>query len=583
MKAYGKLAAVLLCVTCLFAFFIGLGAYPLLDPGDGYFAEASREMLRRGEFVVPYLNGQIYFSKPIMIYWLIMGAYKLVGVSEFAARLPSALLASLSVLLTFGMAQRLKGLRAGILAALVLASSPLFCTFGRMCLVDMAFTASLTAALAATLFTLSRGGGKQWIWIYVALGAAVLTKGPAAVIMFAGALAFFALVQRANVRDLARELRILPGLGIVALLSVPWFVAVGLATDWLWPKVFLLFENVGRFDGQTNHRNYNPLFYIWVLAYGLFPWTMIAPALAGRVRRTLIDNRLICLLACWVIAVVGAFTLSSTKLQTYILPAFPAIAVLFGVAIDGWLADFESGRARRIPKPFALASNVVTVFGVVSLAVSAALFGGLVFNYFPFPDPGLTATVKLNTALVCFACGAFAVFQGWLKQRGSRPAWAKAFVVANTAFVVLSVGVVFEVAYDYSQLDLHHAIQPLVGHDWRDSDVAIYQHFKPSTMFYLEHSVDSFFHGDALVPVANGSKFTQYVLATDKQAPDLVALTGGKMQVVNQSGHWLLLRSDELKLRRLPTLEWTFRNHVSLSTKGVHWGTLPFAGAGRTL
>jgi 4-amino-4-deoxy-L-arabinose transferase-like glycosyltransferase len=583
MKAYGKLAAVLLGVICLFAFFIGLGAYPLLDPGDGYFAEASREMLRRGEFVVPYLNGQIYFSKPIMIYWLIMSAYKLVGVSEFAARLPSALLASVSVFLTFAMAKRLKGSRAGILAAVVLASSPLFCTFGRMCLVDMAFTAWLTAALTATLFTLSRGGGRQWVWIYVALAAAVLTKGPAAVVMFAGALVFFIAMQRGNWREYARELHILPGLGVVALLSVPWFIAVGLKTGWLWPKVFLLFENLGRFDGQTNHRNYNPLFYLWVLAYGLFPWTMIAPALVGRVRQTLIDNRLVCLLACWVIAVVGAFTLSSTKLQTYILPAFPALAVLFGIAIDAWLADFERGRARRISKPFAIASNVVTAFGVVSLAVSAVLFAGLMFNFFPFPDPGLSTHVKLTTALVCLACGAFAVLQGWLKQRGALPAWSKAFLVANSAFVVLSVGVVFEVAYDYSQLDLHHAIQPLVGHDWRDADVAIYQHFKPSTMFYLEHSVDSFFHGDALVPVASGQKFTQYVLATDKQAPDLVAMTGGKMQVVSQSGHWLLLRSDEVRLRRLPTLEWTFKNHVSLSTKGVHWGTLPFAGAGRTL
>lgn len=583
MKPYGKLAVVLLGVTCLFAFFAGLGSYPLLDPGDGYFAEASREMLRRGEFVVPYLNGQIYFSKPIMIYWLIMGAYNLLGVSEFAARLPSALLATMSVALTFAMAQRIKGGRAGLLAALVLASSPLFCTFGRMCLVDMAFTTWLTAALAATLFTLSRGGGKQWPLIYIALGLAVLTKGPAALVMFAGAFIFFAIVQRGDWRDYVRELRLLPGLGILAVVSVPWFVAVGLATDWLWPKVFLFFENMGRFEGQTNHRNTNPFYYLLVLAYGLFPWTIIAPALVGKIRQSFIDNRLVCLLACWVVAVVGAFTLSSTKLQTYILPAFPAVAVLFGLAIDAWLADVERGRLRRIGKPFAFASHILTGFGVVSLAVSAILFAGLAFNFFPFPDPGLTAGVKLAAAVVCLACGSVAVFQGWLKRRGSRPMWAKSFVAASTACVVLSVGVVFEVAYDYAQLDLHHAIQPLIGHDWRNSDVAIFQHFKPSTMFYLQHSVDSFFHADALVPVAANEKFTQYVLTTDEHAPHLVAATGGRMHVVSQAGRWNLLRTDELRLHKLPTLEFTFRNGISLSTRHQHWGTLPFAGAGRTL
>jgi 4-amino-4-deoxy-L-arabinose transferase-like glycosyltransferase len=583
MKAYGKLAGVLLGVVCVLAFFVGLGSYPLLDPGDGYFAEASREMLRRGELVVPYLNGQIYFSKPIMIYWLIMASYKVLGVSEFAARLPSALLASGSVLLTFAMAQRVKGMRAGMLAALVLASSPLFCTFGRMCLVDMAFTSWLTAALAATLFTLSRGGGKQWIWIYVALAAAVLTKGPAALVMFAGAIAFFAVVQRISPRALFSELRVLPGLAITAVLSVPWFVAVGLATDWLWPKVFLLFENLGRFEGETNHVNRNPFFYLIVLAYGLFPWTMIAPGLLPWLRRQVVDNRLICLLACWVVAVVGAFTLSSTKLQTYILPAFPAIAVLLGVAIDGWLAAALRWRRSASSRSFAIAANVLGAFGVVSLVVAAFLAVSLATGFFPLPDPGLTANLKAASAVVLLICGVLAVGQMLLHHRGARPAWARGFVLANCAFVVLTVGVVFEVAYDYAQLDLHRAIQPLIGHDWSNADVAIYQHFKPGTMFYLEHSVDSFFHSDALVPVANGERFTQYVLATDKQAPDLVASTAGQMQPVSQSGHWILLRSDTVRLKRLPTLEWTFRNNVSLSTKGVHWGTLPFAGAGRTL
>jgi 4-amino-4-deoxy-L-arabinose transferase-like glycosyltransferase len=583
MKANGKLAAILVGLICVFAFFVGLGSYPLLDPGDGYFAEASREMLRSGEVIVPYLNGQIYFSKPIMIYWLIMSSYSAFGINEFAARLPSAILASLSVLLAFGMAQRLKGQRAGLLAAAVLASSPLFCTFGRMCLVDMAFATWLTGALAATVFTLSGGSRYSWIFIYVSLAGAVLTKGPAALVMFAGALAFFAVVQRGNISSYLAQMRIVPGLAILAALSLPWFIAVGLATDWLWPKVFLFFENLGRFGGETNHVNRNPLFYVWVLAYGLFPWTLILPALAPKLRGVLVDNRAMSLLLCWVVAVVGAFTLSSTKLQTYILPAFPAIAVLVGVCIDAWVTDFERLRARKLPMSFAVASNALTAIGLVALALSGFLFASLAFNFFPLPDPGLTNAVKFSTALVTLVCGSLAVFQGWLARRRTGATWFKGFLAANCAFVVLSVGVVFEVAYDYSQLDLHHAIQPLVGHDWKNSDVAIFQHFKPSVMFYLQHSCDSFFHGDALVPVARGEKFTQYILASRKQAPDLVAMTGGKMQVVSQSGQWLLLRSEELKLKRLPTLEWTFRSGISLSTKGAHWGTLPFAGAGRTL
>lgn len=582
MKVSARFLAIsAISLICLFAFFIGLGSYPLLDPGDGYFAEASREMLRRGEMIVPHLNGQIYFSKPIMIYWLIMSSYQAFGINEFAARLPSALLATVTVFLTFLMGQKLKGIRAGFLAAAVLASSPLFCTFGRMCLVDMTFTAFLAGALAATLFALGSNARTQWIWLYVSLAGAVLTKGPAAIALFGGAFALFVLLRRENLRNLFTELRGGYGVVILAALVLPWFIAVGLATDWLWPKVFLLFENMDRFHGQTNHRNLNPLFYLWVLAYGLFPWTLALPAVLGKLRRQLLDNRLLCLLICWAVAVVGMFTLSSTKLQTYILPAFPAIAVLIGVGLDACIAAVDARRERAMPKSFALTSWCLAAVAMACIVVAGVLAASLVSGKQILPDPGFSTLTKIATVVVMLVCGAIGLAQFWLYKRNVRPLWIKSVVVANCLTVVLSVGLVFEIGYGYSQSDLHHTIEPLIGSDFQDSDIAIFAHFKPSLMFYLRHPVDSFFHPDALHPVNESTgKFTQYVLATDKQAPILMTMAGDKLQLVRQSGHWMLLRSDHLKLRKLPTLEDTFKSGISLSTGKYHWGTLPFAGVG---
>lgn len=572
-----------LLAVCFFSFFAGLGACPLLDPGDGYFAEGAREMLERADYVVPYLNGQIYFSKPVMIYWLIIGAYKSFGVSEFAARFPSAVLATISVLLTFMMGRKIAGPRAGFLAGIVLAASPFFCTFGRMCLVDMAFSTFLTGALTAFVFSMDRPENKSWPWIYVALAGAVLTKGPAALVLAGATVVLFSLLQRQNPFAIVRPLHVLPGVAILAALVVPWFYAVGLATDWLWPKVFLLFENVDRFNGHTNHINHNPFYYLLVLAYGFMPWTIVAPLLMTGLKEKLIANRPTCLLLCWTIVVVGAFSASVTKLQTYVLPVFAPSAVLLGVSLAAWATRIENGRFRHLPKSFTVASFVMTGIGAGLFLLSFALFAGLALNYFPFPSDNLPDGLKFATALAALCCSVIAVGQGCLYARRAHSAWFKSFIAANCAVVALTVGVVFEVAYDFMQRDLNVVIEPLKHLDWKNKDVAIFEHFKPSVMFYLHHSVDSFFQPTALEPVPAGEQSTQYLLVPKRRKELLLAGNAQRFELVNESGRWLLFKTSELKLRKLPTLETTFRAGTKLSMKGAHWGTLPFAGSGKTL
>ncbi len=569
-------------IIVLFAFFLGLGSYPLMDPGDGYFAEASREMLARGEYIVPYLNGQIYFSKPIMIYWLIIGSYKLLGVNELAARLPSALMATGTVLLTYWMAYKMKGVRAGFIAAAVLAAAPLFSTFARMCLVDMAFTAWLTAALAATMATLA-GSKRTWFLIYLALAGAVLTKGPAALALFGAGLLLYALINRDQIKSIISQLRILPGVCLLLACALPWFLAVGVATDWLWPQVFLVFENVDRFQGQTNHRNGNPLFYLWVLAYGFFPWSILALPLTIRLKQVFGHDRSASLLACFAVAVVVMFTLSGTKLQTYILPAFPAIAVLLGLGLESWMASFKMRQERAIPLSFLVAGYFLAAFGLVCGLLSAILTAEVLSGHAIFPDHNISAALKVTTAAITGLCAIFCFVQTWFLVKQAKGPWFKSLIAANCACSVLAVGIVFQVGYEFTQADLNNAIQPLVGQELKDGDVAIFLHFKPSVMFYLHHSVDSYFHADQLTKLPYNSPFKQYILATNKQAPMLRAQLGDKLELVKQSGNWALYSAKDTQLKQLPTLSDTFKSRVSLSQDGFHWGTLPFAGVGGTL
>jgi 4-amino-4-deoxy-L-arabinose transferase-like glycosyltransferase len=264
-------ALLLLCCAALFIW--RLWSPPLLDPGDGYFTEAAREMVESGDYIVPHLNYQIYFSKPILIYWLISSAYHVLGVNEFAGRIWSAIMATALVLCAYWMVRCISNSRAGLIAGTLLASSPLVVTYARMSLVDMTFSSLLGIAWCALVMTVATESRKWWPIMYVALGLSLLTKGPAGGVLFVAACAAYLIAVRpgwAWIGTQLKKVHLLWGLLLFAAITVPWHIAVGLATNWLYLKVFYLYENVGRYAGQTNHNHPEPWFYLVVFGYGFF-------------------------------------------------------------------------------------------------------------------------------------------------------------------------------------------------------------------------------------------------------------------------------------------------------------------------
>ncbi len=316
----------------------GLLLYPclrfrLFEPDEGRYAEIPREMLQRGEWVVPYLQGEPYLDKPPLLYWLVAASYRLFGAHDWSARLVPALAVHACVLLTYLLGRRSLGPRAAFAGALALGLAPGFVSMGRLLLLDGLLTLWTTLALLAA-FEAVRGERLRWSWWLLsaaACGLGVLTKGPVALVLLAPPLW---LQRRLTGRGGRLTLGPLAAFAVVlAALTVPWYVAIGLRLPGF-ARTFFWEHNVQRFlTGMAHTRGV--WFYGPVVLAGLLPATLLAPpflrfllsgdeAVAGR--RTA-ELGFLLLAGGWVVAF---FTASTCKLATYALPAFPPLALALG-------------------------------------------------------------------------------------------------------------------------------------------------------------------------------------------------------------------------------------------------------------
>ena len=221
----------LLLVIAGALFFWRLGQLPLTEPDEGRNAEVAREMLALHDAVTPHYDTLPYLDKPAFFFWLVAGSFRLFGVSEWPARLPSALAALGTLLLVWLMGRRMFGESAGLVAGVIFATAPLVMVFARLVIFDMTLTFLVTLALAAFWLThgtdgAMEGGRRRSLeyLVFVAAGAASITKGPVGFVLPLLAIGVYAAVQR-NLGALKR-LAWAPGLAVFLAVSLPWFLLV---------------------------------------------------------------------------------------------------------------------------------------------------------------------------------------------------------------------------------------------------------------------------------------------------------------------------------------------------------------------
>jgi len=311
-----------------------LGLRPLYKADESRYAEIPREMVASGDWVTPRLNGLKYFEKPPLQYWASAAFFELFGERDWAARLWSALAAIASVAMVFFWGRRLFSSEAGALGALILAGCPLFVLLAQINTLDMA----LSFFLAAAIFAFALG---RYYLFWAACALAVLSKGLIGIVLPAGAIGLYILVKWDW--SLLRKMKIFTGGMLFLAIAAPWFILVSIKNQ-EFAHFFFIQEHFQRFTSKM-HGRYQPMwFFVPILLVGLAPWLLPFLGLFKNIYKwrresaQTFDAPLF--LTLWCIVVFVFFSISGSKLPSYILPMFPALALLIG----RWVASAQPRR-----------------------------------------------------------------------------------------------------------------------------------------------------------------------------------------------------------------------------------------------
>ncbi len=601
-------------VTAIAAFVMltNLGGTRLWDRDEPRNAGCAREMLARNDWVVPTFDGELRTHKPVLLYWCIMTSYLGLGVNEFAARLPSALCAIGSVICTYRMGRRLFGSQAGVWAAIALSTSLMFVVAGRAATPDSLLIFCTTLALSIYVCGTFRPrfettpldappdpivAGRYFpqhfptvLALYAAMGLGVLAKGPVGLILPTAVIGMFLLIVRLPSRSATIDsaslgdhlVRIIspfeplhflktcwsmrPFTAIFAATAValPWYWAVGLATEGEFLRGFFLEHNLGRATATMENHSGTIFFYPLAILIGFFPWSVFALPLTIdtilQLRRPRPNVKLetsnlkpltthhspltihagYLLSACWIGVYLILFSLARTKLPSYVTPCYPALALLAGNYIDRWSRQTAAVAGRWLLAAFAcLALAGIGIAAAVPLAAKDILPGEEWL--------GLIGLIPIAGGIICTA---FALTRSYRAAAGS---FAFSAVTFATLLFAVAVGRI-----DRHQTN-HLLWQAIYAHS-RAPQVASYRILEPSWVFYGNrevHEITAAPPGGPRLAAEQAAQFLAgsgdcYLITTRQRLTELSPLLPPNVEIVAQTPYFLKRNQELIVLGHLP-------------------------------
>ncbi len=466
----------LLVACCAFLLFYGLGAFGLLGADEPRYAQVAREMLDRGDWITPTLNGKPWLEKPPLYYWQAMLSYRVArtfspanagrenaasrngnnqngapgatarqigaqpandGVTEQTARLPGALDAAIMIAAIYFFLRRRTGSgeRTSIEldAALIAASSAGIIGFAHAASTDMPLTATFTIAMLAWYRWYESRRKSNLAIFYLCLALGTLAKGPIAPALAAVILILFAAIKR-DWKLILRTLW-LPGIALFLIVALPWYIAVQLRNPDFF-RVFILEHNLARFSTNVYHHPQPFWFYIPVFLLAAMPWTLwLILAVIERLRLIWRERReafaseddsWALFLLLWIAVPIIFFSLSQSKLPGYILPSVPAAALL----VAEYLAERRERQA-GISFPLALTQGVLCG-ALIFAALSAA---AVTYNHHLTFAPGIRFAAAISAI---FAAGIAAALVMRAGLQILRPVTMLAVILSVAAVIRLA-------------------------------------------------------------------------------------------------------------------------------------------------
>jgi 4-amino-4-deoxy-L-arabinose transferase-like glycosyltransferase len=353
LKAWAIFA--LAIIALFFLYFFGLGRTGLLGPDEPRYAAIGREMAQTGDWVTPRLNGQPWFEKPALLYWMTAAGFDAGLDEELAPRLPVAIVSVGFLVFFFFILRSQFGQKAAAIATCILATSAGWLAYSHIAVTDLPMSAAFASAMLVAIPSAAPGNRVLSKLLPIFLALAILAKGLVPLVLFLPAVWF--LRRRSWI------------IAVAILIALPWYLAVGpeFAREFFWKHHFQRFAT-----GALAH--VRPFwFFVPVLAAGMFPWT---PALALLFRREMYRDRRVQFLAAWFGFGFLFFSVSQNKLPGYLLPLLPAVAALCGIALA------EARRARWV---LAVCAVLLWLIPAVQEILPQALISGLSHTHLQLP------------------------------------------------------------------------------------------------------------------------------------------------------------------------------------------------------
>jgi 4-amino-4-deoxy-L-arabinose transferase-like glycosyltransferase len=418
----------LLALLCAALYLPGLFTIPPLDRDEARFAEASRQMLDSGDYATVRFQDELRAKKPAGIYWLQALSAHITGQEDaiWSYRLPSALGALVAVLLTFTFGQFLFGRKAALIGAALLAASPLLVVEAHTAKTDAVLLVALMAAqgMLARFYLAGRGelndptpGWGSALIFWLAQAGGILIKGPIVPMVSLLTLATLAIADRRI--DWARRLRPITGIVLVILLVAPWVIAVSMATRGQFVGEAVNHDLLSKLIAPAESHGGMPGTYLLLATLTLWPASLFAgPGLV----RAIGDRKAAAFRFClaWIAPAWAVFELVPTKLPHYVLPLYPALALLAGSAIADRHKILSSWWMRAM----------AVLWSIVTLAIAvAAVLGSNRYGLAGDPAAIATCIAALTTGLATL----IPLTQG----RYARAAWSSVIGAVVTIALLL--------------------------------------------------------------------------------------------------------------------------------------------------
>lgn len=472
-KSSQLLHCALIALFCLTLYLAGNDRSALWDRDEPRFAQATREMLKTGDFVVPHFNGEIRYDKPVLIYWLMGASYSLFGVNEFAARFISALAGTAAVITLYFIALSLFDHLVALFSAVILALSMQMFVAAKFAITDATLLFFILISFLSYLRLYE--GKRKLLWsliLYAALALQALTKGPVGPAVFILTILGFSLFSK-NLRPI-RTLGSVWGILLFLIILTPWLVLVQKATG----GKFL----AGSLGRHVLERSLSPreghsglfFYYLLILIPLFFPWITFLPSAIYSTCKKSIKHKPVIFLLSWIALPFVMFSVIRTKLPHYILPIYPALSIIVAAYFRDVFISKQPIWEKTGGKISALA------FAVLALLFAAGLPVLLIIFHMPRP---IYAYIPSSIILLI----ATALFLRALIQRHDTRAFA--FLTLSTSLFLITF-ILFTVP-SISSYNLSKPLAKAILSEARTHDtIAALNFAEPSLVFYLGNRPD---------------------------------------------------------------------------------------------